>query len=82
MKKLIMGILSFSIVFAATTALAIDDATVQAIDEKAASANAKADGNNSRIQALEEKDVVILEKVNKIKHKLHRVYTELPSVPL
>ena len=57
MKNLIWGILTLSIIFAATTALAVDDATVQAIEEKASSANSKADGNNSRIQALEAEDV-------------------------
>ena len=39
MKNLILGILSLSIIFAATTALAVDDAMVQAIEETAASAN-------------------------------------------
>ena len=54
MKYLIPLILLFP-----SLAFAVDDAMVSAIDGKASNANIKADGNNSRIQALEEKDVII-----------------------
>jgi hypothetical protein len=53
MKKLIIGAMCLALLSVTGTALAVDDATVQAIDNKAASANSKADGNNSRIQGLE-----------------------------
>lgn len=46
--------------------LAVDDATVQAIDSKASSANSKADGNNSRIQALETEDVILYQRIDTI----------------
>ena len=36
-----------------SVALAVDDAIISEIDSKATSAKSKADGNNSRIQALE-----------------------------
>ena len=53
MKKLIVGISCLLLISATTNALAVDDATVQAIENKASSANAKAEGNNSRIQGIE-----------------------------
>ena len=46
--------------------LAVDDATVQAIDSKASSANAKANGNNSRIQALEAEDLLLHSRIDNI----------------
>jgi len=45
---------------------AVDDATVQAIDSKASNANAKADTNNSRIQALEAEDVILHVRIDNI----------------
>lgn len=45
---------------------AVDDATVQEIDLKASSAKSKADGNNSRIQALEAEDVRINQRIDNI----------------
>lgn len=47
-------------------ALAVDVATVQAIDSKASSAKSKADGNNSRIQALEAEDVILHQRIDDI----------------
>lgn len=47
-------------------ALGVDDATVQAIDSKASNANAKADTNNSRIQALEAEDIILHERIDNI----------------
>ena len=64
MKNLVLGTICLLLLSTAGTSLAVDDATVQAIDQKAATANSKADGNNSRIQALEAEDVVIKEKMN------------------
>ena len=61
MKYLIPIILLFP-----SLVLAVDDATVQAIDSKASNAKAKADGNNSRIQALEAKDVYLEKLINSI----------------
>lgn len=46
--------------------LAVDDAAVQAIDSKASNASAKAEGNNSRIQALEAKDDYLENLINSI----------------
>ena len=61
MKYLIPLILLFpSLVFA------VDDATVSEIDSKASSANSKADGNSSRIQALEAEDIVLHERIDAI----------------
>ncbi len=42
-----------------TFLFAVDDAPVQAIDTKASNANTKADGNNSRIQALDVEDDIL-----------------------
>ena len=60
MKKLTIGAICLLLISTAGTAFAVDDATVQAIGNKAANANAKADGNNSRIQGIEA-DVVDLQ---------------------
>ena len=61
MKYLIIFIFLFP-----SIALAVDDATVQAIDTKASSANSKADGNNSRIQALEAEDILLHNRIDNI----------------
>lgn len=61
MKSLILFLLLFP-----SIALAVDDATVQAIDSKASNANSKADGNNSRIQALEAEDVLLHNRIDSI----------------
>jgi hypothetical protein len=47
-------------------ALAVDDATISAIDSKAQNAHSKADGNNSRIQALEAEDVILHQLIDNI----------------
>lgn len=46
--------------------LAVDAATVQAIDSKASNANTKADGNNSRIHALEAEDDILHNRIDTI----------------
>jgi hypothetical protein len=63
MKSISIITILLTLIFSVSAAFAFDEATVQAIDEKAASANTKADSNNSRIQALELKDIEIEEKV-------------------
>ena len=61
LKYLILSVLLFP-----SLALAVDDATVEAIDSKASNANSKADGNNSRIQALEAEDEILHNRINTI----------------
>ena len=46
--------------------LAVDEATVQAIDTKASNANTKANDNNSRIQALESEDLILHNRIDTI----------------
>lgn len=59
-------LLALVILFVPSVGSAVDDATVQAIDSKASTANSKADGNNSRIQALEAEDVVLHDLISNI----------------
>ena len=59
MKYLILLIFLFPFI-----ALAVDDETVHAFDSKASSAQSKADGNNSRIQALEAEDVILYNRID------------------
>ena len=61
MKYLISFVLFFP-----SLVLAVDDATVQALDSKASSAHSKADGNNSRIQALETEDIILHNRIDTI----------------
>ena len=61
MKYLVLLVLLFP-----SLVLAVDDATVQAIDSKASNASSKADGNNSRIQALEAEDVILHNRISTI----------------
>lgn len=58
--------LALIILFHPSIGMAVDDATVQAIDTKADTANAKADGNNSRIQALEAEDAILHQRIDNI----------------
>ena len=67
MKTLIYYIQSFLVfVVLSSSAWAIDDATLSAIDSKAQTAHTKADGNNSRIQALEAEDIILHNLINNI----------------
>jgi len=61
MKHLIILLLLPSMVMAG-----IDDASVEAFDIKATSANTKADDNNGRIQALEAEDVILHQRIDTI----------------
>ena len=54
MKRLIVVISCLLLISTTGNALAIDDAALQDVENKAQSANAKAEGNNSRIQQLEQ----------------------------
>ena len=61
-----MKFLIFLILLFPSIAVAIDDSTVMAIDLKASSAHSKANGNNSRIQALETEDLIIHNRIDTI----------------
>lgn len=50
----------------AAMAMAVDDAAIVEIDNKASSANAKADGNNSRIQALEAEVAALHQRIDNV----------------
>ena len=58
--------LIFIILFFPSMVLAVDDATISVIDGKASNANSKADGNNSRIQALEAEDIILHYRIDNI----------------
>ena len=53
MKKFLVVISCLLFISTASNAFAVDDATLQEVENKAVSANTKVDGNNSHIQALE-----------------------------
>jgi len=60
MRKLMVWFACLMLISTAVNVIAADDATIQQVENKAETANAKADGNNSRIQGLEA-DVVNLQ---------------------
>ena len=55
-----------AVTFTSDVFAVVDDEAIADIDSKATSANAKADGNNSRIQALEADDIILHQRITDI----------------
>lgn len=68
--KSIVGAICTCLTVISFNVYAADDTTIANIDSKASSANNKADGNNSRIQALETEDIILHNRIDTISSTL------------